>query len=186
MNLRARTALAAAILLAAGCAAPDAPTEPAVDAQLSTQVPGHQSDRYDQDGNGIPDDGMEVNGKYTSLYAYDADGDWYWDLGDGRVQGTVDSVDDLEQSTLTVCDYQVQYRGDFGNDPFLDSGWIINDINCSGFDDDNTYNYLIVHETDPRYRGNPDWSIWNTWEYHTLTVSGSGNLVRPESHVGGS
>lgn len=149
----------------------------------STVVPGHQ-DKYDDDGNGFPDEGVYVNGKYTSVYAYDSNGDYYWDLGDGRVQGTVDSISELDESTLTTCDYQVQYRADFGNDAFMDAGWIINDINCSGYDDNNTYNYLIVHESDPRYTGNPDWEIWGTWEYHANTVSGYGNLVRPENHVG--
>ncbi|HUG40122.1 MAG TPA: hypothetical protein VMM12_06545 [Longimicrobiales bacterium] len=41
------------------------------------------------------------------------------------------------------------------------------------------------HETDPRYTGNPDWAVFGTWEYQTHVVSGSGNLVRPETHVGG-
>lgn len=149
----------------------------------STAVPGHQSARYDTDGNGFPDEGVKVTGKYTSVYAYDASGDWYWDLGDGREQGTVGSITDLDAETLTVCDYQVQYRGSFENDPFMDTGWIMNNINCSGYDDNKTYNYIIVHETDPRYTGNPDWAIWDTWEYHTYTVSGSGNLVRPENHT---
>lgn len=145
----------------------------------STIVPGQQG-RYDADHNGIPDEDVVVTGKYESVYAYDAN-DWYWDLGDGRVDGTVDSIEDLDQTTLTVCDYQVQYRGTFENDPFLDSGWIKNNINCSGYDDNGTYNYVIVHETDPRYRGNPDWAIWGTWEYHVQTVSGQGNLVRPSN-----
>jgi hypothetical protein len=151
-------------------------------AQAGTSVPGH--DRWDGDGNGIPDEGVTVNGHYTALYAYDGQGDWYWDLGDGRVQGTVDSADDLDQETLTACDYVINYRANFENDPYMDSGWIQNHINCSGFDDNNYYNYLIVHETDPRYTGNPDWAIWGTWEYHALTISGYGNLVRPETHVG--
>ena len=156
-----------------------------------TIVPGQQKQMdknirgIDSDENGIPDEGHTVTGKYESLYAYDANGDWYWDLGDGRIQGTVGSVDDLDQDTLTSCDYQVQYRGNFENDPFLDSGWIMNNINCSGYDDNNTYNYLIVHETDPRYRGNPDWAVWGTWEFHTYTISGQGNLTRPMTHVGG-
>ena len=149
----------------------------------STAVPGHQ-DKWDADNNGYPDEGVEVNGHYTSLYAYDANGDYYWDLGDGRVFGTVDSVAELDQATLTTCDYVVNYRGAFENDPFLDSGWIQNHINCSGYDDNNHYNTLIVHETDPRYTGNPDWAIWGTWEYHVLTVSGYGNLVRPMNHAG--
>jgi hypothetical protein len=140
----------------------------------STQVPGH----CDRDGT--------VVGHYTSVYAYDAREDYYWDLGDGRVQGTVDAIDDLDQATLTVCNYVNTYRGDFGDDPFMDNGWIQNHINCSGYDDNGQYNYLIVHETDPRYKGNPDWAIWGNWEYKVLTMSGFGNLVRPETAVGAS
>lgn len=151
----------------------------------STVVPGHQ--RYDRDNNDYPDAGVYVNGHYTSLYAYDANGDWYWDLGDGRIQGTAGSVDGLDQNTLTTCDYVNNYRADFGNDPFMDAGWIQNHINCSGYDDNGHYNYLIVHESDPRYTGNPDWAIWDTWEYHVLASSGEGNLVKasPATHVGG-
>lgn len=151
-------------------------------ASASTAVPGHQASRYDTDGNGIPDEGQYVTGRYTSVYAYDDTGDWYWDLGDGRIQGNVGGVDELDQDTLTVCDYVVVYRADFGNDPFMDTGWIINNINCSGYDDNGTYHYLIVHEDDPRYRGNPEWEVWGTWEFHVSTESGSGNLVRPITH----
>ncbi|MDP2629733.1 MAG: hypothetical protein Q8P45_03510 [Candidatus Harrisonbacteria bacterium] len=149
-------------------------------AVAATTVPGHTG-KWDGDNNGYPDAGKEVNGHYTSLYAYDAS-DWYWDLGDGRVQGTVSSVDDLDPETLTTCDYIVNYRGTFENDPFMDSGWIMNNIKCSGYDDNGNYKYDIVHETDPRYEGNPDWAIWGNWEYHVLVESKSGNLVRPESH----
>ena len=159
----------------------------ALQASAGTIVPGHQkqmeSGRLDVDGNGYPDAGVTVNGKYTSIYAYDANGDYYWDLGDGRVQGTVGSVADLDKETLTTCDYQVQYRGNFENNSFLDSGWIINSINCSGYDDNGKYNYIIVHETDPRYTGNPDWGLWGTWEYHALTISGEGNLTGPQNYV---
>lgn len=152
-------------------------------ATAATTVPGHSSQRYDKDGNGIPDAGVFVNGHYTSVYAYDGDGNWYWNLGDGRELGTVGSVDELNQNTLTACDYQINYRADFGNDPFMDTGWISNLINCSGYDDNGQYNYLIVHEDDPRYTGNPDWAVWGTWEYHILTESGSGNLTGPQNHV---
>jgi hypothetical protein len=148
----------------------------------STIVPGQQG-KYDADNNGYPDAGKVVNGKYTSVYAYDDSGDYYWDLGDGRVQGTVASINALDEETLTTCNYQVQYRGGFENNAFLDNGWIMNNINCKGFDDNGKYNYLIVHESDPRYEGNPDWSIWGTWEYHVLTESKSGNLTHPEHHV---
>jgi len=159
--------------------------------QAGTVVPGFAKARYDQDANGYPDAGMYVVGHYTSLYAYDALGKWYWDLGDGRIQGNVPSVEALDGLTLTTCDYVVNYRADFGNNPYMDAGWIQNHINCSGFDDDGQYNYLIVHKSDPRFRGNPEWAVWGTWEYHVLAESGSGNLVRahpkagPENHVGG-
>lgn len=157
---------------------------PAV-ADASTAVPGHQ--RWDTDDNGYPDAGVTVNGHYTSLYAYDAGGDWYWDLGDGRIYGTVGAVEDLEAATRTTCDYVVNYRADFNNDPYMDAGWIQNHILCSGYDYEvpGQYNYLIVHETDPRYTGNPDWAIWGSWEYHVLTESGSGNLAKtgPQNHV---
>jgi len=154
-----------------------------VPATAATTVPGH-TDRYDRDGNGIPDAGVYVNGHYTSVYAYDAAGDYYWDLGDGRIQGTVASINDLDQATLTVCDYVINYRADFGNDPFMDAGWIQNLIKQTGYDGNATYNYFIVHESDPRYRGNPDWATWGSWEYHGLTESHSGNLVRPMNAVG--
>jgi hypothetical protein len=149
-----------------------------------TTVPGHTSDRTDADGNGYADVGVVVNGHYTSVYAYDASGAYYWDLGDGRIQGTVDSIDDLDQSTLSRCDYVVNYRGTFENDPYQDTGWIQNMIHCSGYDGNATWHYQIVNESDPRYTGNPDWAIWGNWEYHVLTESGTGNLVRPEHNVG--
>jgi len=153
-------------------------------AVAATLVPGHQKVKYDSDNNGYPDEGVTVNGHYTSLYAYDDNGSWYWDLGDGRVQGNVASVAELDQETLTTCDYVVNYRGNFENNPFMDSGWIQNLINCQGYDDDGEYNYMIVHETDPRYRGNPDWAIWGNWEYHNLIQSHFGNFVRPMTHLG--
>ncbi len=155
----------------------------AASAQAATVVPGHDG-RFDADGNGYPDAGVSVNGHYTALYAYDATGAWYWDLGDGRVYGTVGSVDELDQATLSRCDYEINYRADFGNDPYMNSGWIQNLIVCSGYDGTASYNYLIVHKTDPRYTGNPDWAIWGDWEFKILTESGSGNLVRPAGNVG--
>jgi hypothetical protein len=145
-----------------------------------TIVPGH-ADRYDADGNGYPDAGAVVTGHYTSLYAYDGVGDYYWDLGDGRVQGTVSSVDELDQETLTSCDYVVNYRGSFENDPYMDSGWIKNQIKCTGVEK-GTFNSTIVNESDPRYTGDPDQAIWGNWEYHVDTQSGAGNLARPMTH----
>lgn len=143
----------------------------------STRVPGHDTIRYDQDKNGIPDAGVYVNGHYLSLYAYDQNGDYYWDLGDGRVYKTVDSVEDLDQETLTSCNYVINYRADFGNDPYMNEGWIQNLVKCTGFEKGN-YNSLIVSQTDPRYTGNPENAIWNTWEYHVDAWSHWGNVLK--------
>jgi hypothetical protein len=126
-------------------------------AAAGTVVPGQ--DRYDADNNGSPDAGQVVNGRYTDTY----------------VDGS------------TTCELTVTYRGDFGNDPYLNSGVIANHYVCKGPDGTQTYNYQIVDSTDPRYTGNPDWALWGTWEYHVLTqggqgngpFGGNGNLVRP-------
>lgn len=142
-----------------------------------TTVPGH-TDRFDADNNGYPDAGKYVNGHYYSVYAYDANGDWYWDLGDGREQGTVGGVDELEQETLSQCDYVINYRADFGNDPFMDDGWIQNLISCYGYDGNGQYNYVIVSDDDPRYTGNPENAVWGTWEYVVNVESGLGNLAK--------
>lgn len=181
---RFRTTVMCVVLASAACDRATMPTSPDVSPSFATTVPGHQNSRYDSDGNGYPDAGVVVTGAYKSVYAYDAS-DWYWDLGDGRVYGTVGSIEELDDATLTVCDYQVQYRGKFENDPYLDSGWIKNNINCRGVDR-GSFNYLIVHQSDPRYTGNPEWAVWGTWEFHVLTASGFGNLVhaRPENAVG--
>lgn len=143
-----------------------------------------KSNFKDDDGNGIPDEGEVVTGAYNAVYAYDDSGDYYFDLGDGRVRGTVDSINDLDRDTLTRCDYQVQYRGKFQNDPFLDSGWVKNNIRCSGYDYDNaqTHNYIIVHKTDPRYTGEGPETFGGDWEYHVDVEGGFGNkLTRPEN-----
>jgi hypothetical protein len=144
-----------------------------------------KSNFKDADNNGIPDEGEVVSGTYKAVYAYDANGDVYFDLGDGRVQGTVNAIAELDQSTLTRCDYKNQYRGTYENDPFLDSGWVKNNINCKGYDDNSNYNYTIVHETDPRYTGEKPATFGGDWEYHVYAVGGEGNTVRPENHVGG-
>jgi hypothetical protein len=168
----------ATALLLAGCGINDIDDVSSEQQALSTVVPG-QAARSDLDGNGFPDRGAVVSGHYLSLYAYDAHGAWYWDLGDGRVQGTVGSVDDLDAATLTRCDYVINYRGAFDNDPFLDTGWITNHIRCDGYAPSAVYNTLFVHKTDPRYVGNPALAIWGDWEIHVDTQSGFGNWARP-------
>jgi hypothetical protein len=152
-------------------------------ATAATAVPGHTGSRVDADENGYPDAGVKVTGHYTSLYAEDATGDYYWDLGDGRVYTKgVSSIEELDEGTLTVCHYVNNYRATFENDPYMDSGWITNNIRCTGAEP-GVYKYLIVNESDPRYRGNPQFAIWGNWEYHALTESGAGNLVGPRNHV---
>ncbi|MEX2562894.1 MAG: hypothetical protein WD358_06525 [Nitriliruptoraceae bacterium] len=143
----------------------------------STIVPGHQTD----DGS-IPEG--TVNGRYTALYAWDANGDWYFDLGDGREQGTVGSVDELDDSTLTVCDYVVVYRGDFEGTPFLANGWIRNNIRCSGYaySRTQTFNTLYVHETDHRWSEDLE-PIWGTWGIAVDAVGGVGNVANPQHPV---
>jgi hypothetical protein len=143
----------------------------------STIVPGHQPD----DGS-IPEG--TVNGKYTSLYAWDANGDWYFDLGDGREQGTVGSVEELDDTTLTVCDYVVVYRGDFEGTPFLANGWIRNNIKCSGhaYSRTQTFNTLYVHETDRRWSEDLE-PIWGTWGIAVDAVGGVGNVANPQHPV---
>jgi hypothetical protein len=133
----------------------------------------------DANGNGIGDVGVQVVCNYTALYAEDANGDYYWDLGDGRVQTTpgISSVADLDQTTLTTCDYVIHSKGTFEDDPFQDTGSISNMIHCYGFAGNSTYHYQIVHASDPRYTGDPAWAIWGDWEYHVNTESGSGNLI---------
>lgn len=155
-----------------------------IDQVTKTESSTTKSNFKDEDDNGIPDEGEVVTGAYKSLYAYDANGDIYFDLGDGRVQGTVSSVSELDQETLTTCDYKNQYRGTFENDPFLDSGWVKNNINCKGYDDNGNYNYTIVHNTDTRYTGERTVAFGGDWEYHVYTVGGQGNVVRPENPVG--
>ncbi|MFC6824964.1 hypothetical protein [Halopelagius fulvigenes] len=107
------------------------------------------------------------------------------DYGDGRPGnpgGAARSVDQLDQETLTVCKYKIQYRGTYGNTPFLDTGWIKSAINCKGYDDNGTYNFITVHKTDPRYTGERPPAYGGEWEYHVDTESGLGNkLVRPHS-----
>jgi hypothetical protein len=173
-------AAAASFALAGGCGG-DAEDGSAAAQELTTVVPG-QAGRSDGDGNGYADVGVVVNGHYRALYAYDASGAWYWDLGDGRVEGTVPAVGALDQATLTRCEYVVSYRGAFDNDPFLDSGWISNHIRCHGFTSNTVHNSLFVHRTDPRYQGDPARAIWGDWEIHVDTRSHFGNWARPHRH----
>lgn len=74
-------------------------------------------------------------------------------------------------------DYVVNYRGDFGSDPYLDNGVIFNSI--SG-DPGEHYVYRIVSEDNPAYTGDPDYEVWGTWEYQVLVIAGEGNIVHSQ------
>jgi hypothetical protein len=138
------------------------------------------------------DAGVFVNGHYTELFAFYGDDNWYLDYGDdrpGNPDGNVGSVEELDEETRTVCDYVVNYRADFGNDYFMNSGWVQNHIKCSGYfvkngDTPRHENWTIVHKTDPRYEGNPDESKFEgDWEYHTHTISKEGSVLIPYKHM---
>lgn len=154
--------------------------------QAATTVPGFQLQKWDQDANGIPDAGVSVTGHYTSFYVYDASGAYYWDLGDGRVYTSsgITAVADLDQTTLSRYDYIVNYRGKFENDPFMNSGWIQNIVQASGYDYPNGGEFItfIVHKSDPRYVGDPAFAIWGEWEIFGDIISGEG-IAHPQRHV---
>ena len=59
---------------------------------LAAPTANGNPDKWDTDHNGYPDAGVFVTGHYTSVYAYDSTGNYYWDLGDGRVYKTVNSI----------------------------------------------------------------------------------------------
>lgn len=129
--------------------------------------------------------GPKETGVYKSTYAYDQNGDWYLYNGSnlGQESGTVASIDELDQETLTTCYYKNQYQGSFGNDPYLDMGWIKNNVVCKGYEPDNR-NVLWVHESDPRYTGSGEPAFGGTWEVHVDSRRGEGNVpitdkVRP-------
>ncbi len=110
------------------------------------------SSKTDKDGNGYPDAGVVVSGHEDSSWT---------------------------DSSGVTCKLRIELTGGRSeNNPYQDSGWIQNHYQC---DDGSAFNYLFVHETDPRYTGNPELAIWGNWEWHILTVSGSGNIANPNA-----
>ena len=154
---------------------------------VAAQERGNNDDeRYDDDGNDFPDEGVEVTGMYKALVAYDAAGNMYLrnPSGIGREIG---DMDDLDPATTTECYYKVQYRGTFGNDPYQDTGWIKNVVVCRGYNPDNQ-TILWVHETDPRYTGEGEPAFGGDWEVRVETRRGLGNVpvtdeTRPQTNV---
>ncbi len=140
-------------------------------------TPGNSdNDRYDEDDNGFPDEGEVVTGVYRAEYWYDADGN-VWGENLSNTGATVGDKSDLDPETTTKCFYKIQYRGTFENDPYQDSGWIKNVVNCRGYES-GTFNWIFVHESDPRYDGTGT-PIWNEWEYHVDVEGGVGNKEAP-------
>jgi hypothetical protein len=89
-------------------------------------------------------------------------------------EGKTGTVTGMYRTEQDGSDVLVQYRGDFGNDPYLNDGWIKNVfVNADG----TTETYLIVHEADPRYTGSVENAIWGEWEIVVHTVSGEGNIA---------
>lgn len=82
-------------------------------------------------------------------------------------QGKV-AVHYVEENYLgSGCDYVVNTLGDFGGDPYLDSGRMMNRIIC---DDGSVVTYHIVHESHPSYDADRMTPIWGSWGY-TETVN---------------
>lgn len=67
------------------------------------------------------------------------------------------------------CDYVVNTLGDFGGDPYLNDGHMMNRIIC---EDGSVWTYHIFHETHPAYKGTRT-PIWGEWEYF-ITTNGKG------------
>lgn len=122
-------------------------------ASPSNEIPGQLGPRVDSDGNGYADEGVVVTGMFTQTYVEDG----------------------------TTCDYIVHFRGTFENNPYQDTGWISNNIQCTG-EEPGAYSYLIVHETDQRYTGTGT-PIWGDWEIHVETASGEGNVEQHANRI---
>ena len=63
------------------------------------------------------------------------------------------------------CDYVVNTLGDFGGDPYMNDGKMLNIVRCP---DGSVVTYHIFHETHPAFTGERT-PIWGSWEYFTTT-----------------
>ena len=119
-------------------------------------------------GSALADDGTVVPGQHR----YDADSNGYTDAGQ--------VVTGRYTQASGGCTYQVSYRGDFGNDEYLDSGWIINNIRCGK----DVYHVLVVTADDPRWSADGQDIGWGAgWLAVSFTQSGAGQLLNPHKHV---
>ena len=64
------------------------------------------------------------------------------------------------------CDYVVNTLGDFGGDPYLNSGQMMNRVIC---DDGSVTTYHIFHESHPAYDADRLTPIWGSWGYFETT-----------------
>ena len=64
-----------------------------------------------------------------------------------------------------TCEVIVNTVGDFGGDPYMNDGQMMNREKC---DDGSVHTYHIFHETHPAYTGERT-PIWGSWEYFETT-----------------
>ena len=171
--MRIRTIIAAAAVAAlstVGFAGTAAASDLSNERSIDVNVPGHQG----RDG-----DEMVVSQWITGVYYEDADGNYFWVIGDGRVYGSpgVTTLDDLDPETTVTYDYVVVSKGQFGDDPGLDNGVIFNRIKG---DDGSIMILRIVHNTHPSYTGEGIPEYQGEWEYTVLATNGVGNIVKNE------
>lgn len=127
-----------------------------------------ESHYADEDGNGHPDAGEVVTGWYRALLATADNGEFTYNMNNwGLREGTVFNLNSLDEESLTVWNFHVQYQGTFGNDQYQDTGWVKNVITRNG-DDPDTSVYFFFHESDPRYTGNRPPTYGGDWEYHIV------------------
>lgn len=65
------------------------------------------------------------------------------------------------------CDYIVNTLGDFGGNPYLNDGQMLNVVKCP---DGSVVTYHIFHKTHPAFTGERT-QIWGSWEYFATTNS---------------
>jgi len=144
-------------------------------AQIMPAFPtGAHQKWLDEDGNGLPDEGVRVGGRFEGFSASDSFGHRFVDLGEGFSFG--DDWADFDEETLSICTRQVIYSGEFDNNIGIDSGWVWNRSHCTGFGFEvpRILVLLVVHESDPRYTGTGV-ATDDDWELQFDIASGCGN-----------
>lgn len=94
------------------------------------------------------------------LWAFPEDGKVGQNVDEPHPDGTVTRVefDEIEIGGTTW--YLVMpYRGDFGGDPYLNDGWVMNIYTDR---QGNFVLYVMVHESDPRWSDDLE-PMWGSW-----------------------